>query len=299
MPTILSTALHDAAHSRESYRHQPIQTTHIRTGAAMFKNIEHAATVFGPAQIGVMTLTFKYDLDPYEAVRRMKKLVRKFTPLFRSWLWVMDFGNDTRPHFHLLVATHQDIRAGFDPSAYDTLKALSAQVRAEGREFTPAETQLANALKKSLKANPALKALQRDVRKLISSPRMRFGYQFELTPLRKTPDHVAGYFRKNYLNAVRARHGCFPGVHLTACSRNFPKVCWSTFTLTSSKARFEYGAIADALGIPDMEALKHRFGSKWPRDLAPVIDELRIRFSKDPSRWPAWGIQEAIAAHIG
>ncbi len=265
----------------------------------MFKNIEHSVNHFGPTHTGFMTLTFKYDLTPYEAVRRIKKLVRKFKNLFRSWVWVLEFGPNTRPHFHLLVATHKDIRAGFDPSAYDTLKALSAQVLAEGRELSPAEIQLANSLKKALKANPALKALQRDVRKLISSPKMRFGYHFELAPLRKTPDYIAGYFRKNYLNAVRARHGHFPGVHLTACSRNFPKVCWSSFTLITSPSRFEYEAVATALGLTDMAAMKQRFGSKWAHELSPVIDELRIRFSRDPSRWPDRGIKEAIKAHLG
>ena len=299
MPLSLGAALLKHAQQRDSYRKQPIQTTHLRTAASIVHNVEHAVKVFGLAHVGFMTVTFRYDLDPKEAVRRMTRLMRKMTTLFRAWLWVHEFGPDRRSHFHLLIATHYDIRAGFDAAAYDTLQALSAQAQAEGREFTPAETQLANSLKKSLKANPALKALQRDVRRLISSPGMRFGYQFELTPLRKSPDYVAGYFRKNYLNGVVGRHGRFPGVHLTACSRNFPKVCWSGFTLVSSISRFEYSAIADALGIPDMTAMKKRFGSHWSRDLAPVIDELRIRFSKDPSRWPDRGIKEAIQAHLG
>ncbi len=264
----------------------------------MVVNIEHAINHVGLNRVGFMTLTFKDDPDPHQAVRRLKRFLRKTRHLFTAWLWVLEFG-PTRPNFHLLVITDHDIATGFDPAAYDSLKALSAQARAEGRQLTPQETQLANSLKRTLKANPALKALQRDVRKLLSSSLIRFGYHFELTPIRKTPAHVAAYFRKNYLNGVRARHRCYPGVHLTASSRNFPKVCWSTFALTSSTSRLEYGAIADALRIPDMEALKHRFGSKWPRDLAPVIDELRIRFSKDPSRWPARAIKEAVKAHLG
>jgi hypothetical protein len=245
-----------------------------------------------------MTLTFNHEIDPYEAVRRIRKLVRKVTNLFRAWLWVLEFGPGCRPHFHFLVATHHDIRSGFDPDAYDGLRTLTAQTLAEGRPFSPQEAQLANSLKKALKANPALKALQRDVRKLLASGRAGFGYHFELTPIRKSPAHLAAYFRKNYLNAVRARHGRFPGVHLTASSRDFPKVWRSSFTLTTSSSRFEYKAIAEALGVPDMEAMKHRYGCHWARELAPVIDELRFRFSKDPALWPVRGIMEAVEAHL-
>ena len=298
MSQSLSAALETASQRRSFYRQQPIQTTHCRTGAALLLNVEHAANVWG-TRAGFMTLTFQQEVDPYEAVHRIKKLVRKFTKLFPAWFWVLEFGPGRRPHFHLLVDTQHDIRSGFDPAAYDTLKALAAQVRAEGRAFSPAETLLANSLKKALKVNPALKALQGDVRRLLSSARLGFGYHFELTPICKSPGDLAHYFRKNYFNAVRARHRRFPGVHLTASSRKFPKVCWSSFTLITSTSRFDYQAIGAALGIPDMAAMTHRFGSQWPTTLVPVMDELRFRFSKYPSLWPSRGIKEAIAAHIG
>ena len=276
-----SLTLQDLARCRDSFRQQAIQTNNLRAGGALFRNIEHLAAVFGESFIGDMTLTFRDSPDPYTAVKRLKKLLRKFKKLFRAYIWVMEFGPAGNLHFHVAVVCTQDIRAGFDVVAYDTLKALSLQCRAEHREMSPHETVLANGLKRSLKVNPALKAIQRDVRKLLSSKNCKFGFHFELTPIRKTPEDLGAYYRKNYFAAVRARHGRYPGVHLTGSSRTCPRIWNSNFALVDSQARFNYKAIAEALDIPDMPGMTERFGRRWSMALEPVIDELRIWISKD------------------
>jgi hypothetical protein len=299
MSKSLNLALQEQARLRNLYRQEPIQTNHLRVGAALLRNVENLAAVAGPNHVGDLTLTFKDNPDPYTAVKRLKRFLRKFKKLCQAYIWALEFGPGCRIHIHVAAVFYHDIRTGFDVAAYDNLKALTRQCQVEDRNMTSQETLYANALKRSLKSNLALKAVQKSVRKLLSSKRMKFGYHFEISPIRKTPEDLGSYYRKNYFAAVRARHWRYHGVHLTGSSRGCPRVYRSQFALINSHARFHYKGIAEALNLPDMADMTQRFGRRWAKALEPVIDELSLWISKDPARWPSRTIRQVVAAHLG
>ena len=280
MPTSITTALADRARQRNEWSNQPVQTMHHRRAAAIEINIEYFIEKTGIDHVGFITLTFKGDRHPSEAVRCLQKLTKKdaFREFFPHWTWVMSFGENGRTHFHVLVACSFNIRTGFNVETYEGLRALNDQVYAEGRSMSAEEFALYRRLKKTETTNEALKRVRKRLRSMLKSS--DFNGRFELTPILKSKEAISGYMKKNYISAVRARHQRFPGVHVTGASRNRPKVWDANFALLSSPGRFRYSKIGNALGIQDLEEMRKWLGNRWSFYLMPVIDELELRCSK-------------------
>src|SRR5207302_4914495 len=68
------------------------------------------------------------------------------------------------------------------------------------------------------------------------------------------------------------------------------------FTLVDNPTRFYYKAIGEAIGVTSMEAMKRLLGCSWAYYLRPAINELKARFSDNPSNWPAHQIRWQLDA---
>lgn len=241
---------------------------------SLAENLESLVECFGEEKIGFLTLTFPKNLTLKEANRRFNSLASHcLDSWFKAWVCVREFTAGGRPHFHLVVACHEDIRAGFDFAAYMIMARLSSNPSRRRKNAARIKR-----LSRCLNPSPYLANLWRELRRVL--PKYQFG-RHELIPIRKSgaalSRYVGGYIRKSMeFRPIEAK-----GARLVTYSKKFPRRvvghAWAWNTDGARVWRMKTALFAKLHGITDHEnGLKDAFGDKWAYWFRDVIASLNV-----------------------
>lgn len=220
----------------------------------------------------VLTLTFtRSDCDlltsNQNALHRFKNLLRTYLEnRFRAGIFVIETTAAGDVHVHILVVTDDNLAEGFDRCAYNAMKVIEKQARAESRRLTSPERAQRRRLGRALTTNPHLRALWAELRKLTRAARID---RAELTPLHGSPDQVARYLVKQLARGCRVEG-------LPPKKRRFGKWGWTWDRkvsdrprgMKSERYRRNMKLICDYLGVEFIDSIhkpwmRANFGPKW------------------------------------
>lgn len=168
-------------------------TAHRKSAYALQLNVEAFINRFGLERVGFLTLTFADDVkDPKEAQRRFNSLRTAFlSKQYRHYIRVVERTKSGRIHYHLLVATKEDIRRGLN------FRQISA------RNYSS--------------ANSAIRQHWERLREAM--PRYGFG-RSELLPVKTNSKGLARYISKYISKHIHSRISADKGVRLCQTSRD-------------------------------------------------------------------------------
>lgn len=237
------------------------------------ENLGFVVQKFGLGKIGFLTLTFPKKLSLKEANRRFNSLATNFLDKhFVCWVCIREFTKSGRPHFHLIVVCHEEIREGFNFENYVRMNRLSRT-----DELRRKNSREIGLLSRSLDPTPALRSLWGALRATL--PVYQFG-RHELIPVRKSgaalARYVGGYIRKSMdFRPVEAK-----GARLISYSKTFPrKIVGHAWAFNTDGSRFwrqKVALFAETHGVKDMEGLKTRFGARWAWWFRDVIESYNL-----------------------
>ena len=255
-----SLLYHSENNSDKRSEKKPYKPTNeqAKTFYVLDHNCKHWMKIYGKERVGILTLTFKENLqDMKESQRRWNNLSRIINreKKFQVLVKVIEPQKRGAVHYHLIVKTEKNIRGQIDWEIYERM----------GKEScTKDKRKLGKELAKT--AEPHMVELWGWLRKKCKST--GFG-RSELMPLKK-PDHVKNYIGK-YLekdmqdNSLK-KGGKNHGMRMITYGRNAPKVASKKFTWNSGhgclyRLRLKYWA--KARGIKDEEEMEELFGPRW------------------------------------
>lgn len=215
---------------------------------------------------------------------------RLLKELFPAWLTVVEFHGKDRPHFHLLVSTHQDYRTGFNFQHYHQMKEIGCRAHREGRALTNAEKQERGFHARNLTSHPGLKALWKQLRKKLP----QFGFSkarpAELIPIEKNGIALAFYLTKQFTAPDRLQHNAPKGARLVRYSANYLRVVPKLAHLildTPGRRKFLHRRerICEVLGGLTHAEMAISYGHRWHWRCWQVSMKLDDRYGKNPIPW--------------
>lgn len=219
-----------------------------RTAFALAENVRMMAEQHGIERLLFNTLTFRdHVLDIREAQRRFNSLrTNILAERYCDFVTVVERMKSGRIHFHLVVATRDDMRTGFD---------FEAAARGDYRS-----------------ACPALRSEWAFWRH--TAPKYGFG-RTEQLPVKSTSEGIAKYVGKYIAKHVGQRKEEDKGARMVRYSDGARR-CRTRFAWTGEKSkrwRRQLEQFALRHGCPTMDALRDTFGPKWAYLLAEYIAE--------------------------
>lgn len=177
-------------------------TAHRKSAYALQLNVQSFIDKFGLNRVGFLTLTFADDIRcPKEAQRRFNSLRTNFLKhTYRHYIRVIERTKTGRIHYHLLVATKEDIRRGLN------FREIAARNYAS--------------------ANQAIKRHWQRLREAM--PRYGFG-RSELLPVKTNSKGLARYVAKYIGKHIESRISADKGVRLCQTSQD-KGICWKAAT---------------------------------------------------------------------
>ena len=255
-----SLLYHSENNSDKQYSEKSLKLTNeqAKTFFCLEKNTKHFIKIYGAEHVGILTLTFKENLqDSKESQRRWNNLNRMINreKKFQVLVKVIEPQKRGAIHYHLIVRTFEPIRGKIDWGIYEEMGKASC---------TKEKRRLGKELAKT--AEPHLVELWGWLRRKCKST--GFG-RSELMPLKK-PHHIKNYIGK-YLekdlndNSLK-KGGKNQGMRMITYGRKAPKVAskkfsWNSGTGALYRLRLKYWA--EARGIKDEEEMAELFGPRW------------------------------------
>ncbi len=226
---------------------------------AIEQNVRAFVKLYGLAHCGLFTITFPADVwDFREAQRRLHNFRRRVLwGLFRDSITVLEFTASGRPHYHLVVACREDIRAGFNFEAYERLLADS---RGKASRMPLAERR---AIARELTSNLALKQLWSGIRNAAR------GYgvgRCETIPIRTTEKAVGSYLGGYLKKSVGHRKPEHKGARFVRYSQHFKRPVRSSFSWAGPRGwvwRAKVRQWAVKHGCFSLGDIRRQFGRRW------------------------------------
>jgi len=214
------------------------------------------------------TLTDQDNLHPTQFARRWNHYLRRHGSWIVSFIRVLEPQKMGRPHYHLLVAVSWGTRPdAFDWAAFD-------ECQRERREHGPTAHFREMRARYKSSAAPELTALWSMLRRVL--PRYGLG-RAELLPIRKGQEAISEYVGKYLEAGLVVRKHSWKGCRRVEFDRRAKTAwlsCTRVFAWHSPGAiawRKRVGELGAALGVTDMDAIRHRLGSKWAYRLREAI----------------------------
>lgn len=249
-----------------------LSTYQRKNAFILTENLEAAIEKYGIEKLGFLTLTFPKYLSLKQANVRFNSLASHvLNDLFVCWICVREFTASMRPHFHLVVVCHEDIREGFNFENYLKMVSLSRKPQAKHKLRKDIKE-----LSRSLNPSPALRHIWNTLRAAL--PNYGFG-RHELIPIRKPQAiarYVGGYIRKS----MAMRPESAKGARLVTYSKSFDRRvnghAWQFNSDGSLMWRMKLEIFAKMHGIEHYEGLKEVLGPRWAWWFRDVIESLNL-----------------------
>ena len=219
-----------------------------KTAHAVTMNVIAFVEEHGFDNCGFLTITFADDLTWREAQRRFNSYARRvLRPLFPDYIRALEFTKRGRPHYHLVVACHGDIRTGFNFDAYK-LNVCGARKRYRRRG--------------ALNRNALLTGLH--TRLNHSGNAYQIGRQ-ELVPLRTCADAVGHYIGGYLSKGLPHRLPEHKGARFVCYSRSFQRKYKGGFSWAESgrEWRLKLAIWAAKYRCDSLDELRAVFGPRW------------------------------------
>ena len=232
-----------------------------RTSWALAENVRLFVEEYGLDRVGFHTETFTdHVVEMKEASRRVNSLrTHVLSDRYLDYIAVVERQGSGRIHFHLLVACREDIRTGFDFTAYDNARrAGSAEIRSHWTRIYGAS------------ASSALREEWRFWRE--AAHRYGFG-RCELTPIRSNAEAVGRYVGKYIAKHLQKRKPEDKGARLVRYSKGARR--WSCrFASLGAGATVWRRKLATFCRVSGLNwnQLREIFGPRWAWHLAPILD---------------------------
>lgn len=176
-----------------------------------------------------------------------------------DFVLVLEFHRDGRPHYHLLVATKEDIREGFAWSLYRSLHADNLKPRGTGFDRWQRRQ-----LSRRLSDNPHLKAIWKAVRDAAE------GYgvgRCETIPIYTTGEAIAVYVGGYLAKSVGNRTAEHKGARFVRYSRSFRRAVASQHFSWAGPSgwvwRSKVRMWAIHRGCFSLADIRRQFGRRW------------------------------------
>ena len=223
---------------REIARLRTLQPSHKKTADLLAKSVEEMCRKHGINHVLAITLTFaEHITDPREAQPRYHSLrTHVLKPRYGDVIRVVERQMSGRIHYHLLVATKEDVRTGVDFAALD---------RGDYRS-----------------ANPALRAEWAFWRK--TAPLYKFG-RTEALPIKSNEEGISRYFGKYISKHIQIRKPEDKGIRLVEYTRG-ARVGNTKFSWVNPASRFFRAKLrewATCHGLERYEQISSVFGPRW------------------------------------
>jgi hypothetical protein len=127
---------------------------------------------------------------------------RLFKEMFGHYIVIVEFTKSGRVHFHVIVQVHDDIRTGFDFTAYAEYKRLNEKYNAEGKPLTIKERRDHGDI---IGANHALRAIWKKLDRGLT--RFGFGPVYDIFPIETNEVAVSRYVTKEFLGGLHLQQG--------------------------------------------------------------------------------------------
>jgi len=260
-----------------------VQSAQWQTAHALDTNAASFVSHHGINHCAFLTLTFPEPMYPTPAKEKLSKALPILAEYFHDYIWTMGLGtNNRRIHYHILVASHHDLRDGIDITLYRQL--LNPADDAFGPHRSAAEKR--QALQRLLSNNPALKQLRRDLHPRLH--KLGFGHQVDLGPIYSDGPRIADYMKVNYLDTVRRKNLLFRGIRLTGYKTGGHRVLRPPFGWVGDRSRqrrHSLAIVARALGVTEYTSMKTVFGSKWGYLSSLMLLNLESEHGSNPDGW--------------
>ena len=260
---------HSENNSDKQYSEKSLKLTNeqAKTFFCLEKNTKHFIKIYGAEHVGILTLTFKENLqDSKESQRRWNNLNRMINreKKFQVLVKVIEPQKRGAIHYHMLVKTHERIRGNIDWEIYEQM----------GNEKTvPGKRKLGKELGKT--ATPHLRELWSWLRQ--KGKATGFG-RIELMPLKK-PHHIKNYIGKYLEKDMQKGTSNEKGMNMITYGKKAPKVANTKVSWLNGKGgmwRRKLKMFCDARGIKDEDELVDLYGKAWSYHLYPYIMNDRI-----------------------
>jgi len=189
----------------------------------------------------------------------------------------VDFGESNGVHFHILVATHSDIRTGFNNDVYLQIDKIRKAAKTEHRRLNRSEIKLLKSLTDQLTNNDELKELQARLTEKL--PQFGFG-RTEFIPIRETPQAVATYLSNSLIESINRRPSNLKRPKMWRESKNFPReLCSAQFrNLTEGGRAWRQKAalVAGLLGQKTSDGMRSMFGRGYGYKMMQAIQFVNI-----------------------
>lgn len=235
---------------------------------ALHLNLKGMIARHGIERVAFVTLTFADNVcDFREAQARFNSLASNLLKgMFREWIVAVHRGEERgRLHYHLIVATPDDIRTGFN---FDAWRALLAHVHLFGRK-NPRYRELASPVYAS--ANPALRNIWKTFRDRAK------GYGFgivETYPVRSNADAVGRYVGSYVKTGADRRQLRDRGMRTIRYSLKEDYTRIRDVVWPDGPAlvwRNGEAALCLMLGVDGREGLRHFYGKRWAWHMRDAI----------------------------
>lgn len=216
-------------------------------------NVQKFVESYGLDQVGFLTITFDTSVKDFrESQRRFNNFARRIlAELFGDRIKVLEPHRDGRPHYHLLVQCHGDIRTGFNWEHYDAT-----------REHYRRGGTRAGAPKGDLGRTELLKMLHKRLNE--AAPKYGVG-RIELTPIRTVAEAVGRYVGGYISKGALYRDKRYKGARWVAYSRGFSRAVKGQFAWVEEgrKWRMKVATWARKHSLASLEEIKAVFGVRW------------------------------------
>lgn len=255
-------------------------TAHRKSAYALQVNVEAFINKFGLNHVGFLTLTFADNVQcPKEAQRRFNSLRTNFLKhTYRHYIRVVERTKTGRIHYHLLVATKEDIRRGLN------FRQIAA--------------------KDYRSANNAIKRHWQHLRQAM--PRYGFG-RSELLPVKTNSKGLARYVAKYIGKHIDNRISADKGVRLCQTSQDkgsqwkIAQNCNFQFASPGSKA-WRQKLAAWVSQTDDFLFGRHLLGGYFPnpKDYQPITEQNYLQRLKEElgNKWAFVNRETIIATPI-
>lgn len=276
---------------------------HARFKAAFShrQNIEGFIESAGVDHCALLTLVLPRSVRWKQAKERVERMQRALIdPIFARWLCVVEFHKDGRPHFHFVVASEENLRAGFDFEARDRAAVIERKARSLQRRMNADEKlEHQRCVIKSTANASALTSLWKHLRAKL--PHHGFGraHPGTLEPVKSAP-HLATYLVKSFGADALPRPAEMKGARLVRYSRNQPRRANQRFGWTGARSRCQrrqIGRIAAALGVTDGQ-FASVYGRHWHYHCMNLVSCLIWDHGEAEAFWPAATIRKAAGQFL-
>ncbi len=225
------------------------------------QNVRAFIQQYGESHVGFFTITF------LRCVTTWQQAQARFHSFSRRVL------KEIFVHYHLLITTKEDIRAGFNFSFYE---ALYRDSRKPVNQRMP--LKLRRFLSRGLTSNQALKALWKRIRE---SARAYGVGRCETIPIKKTGAAVARYLTSYITESLVNRKAEHNGTRFVRYSRSFRRPVKAGFSWAGEKGwvwRSKVCQWAVRRGCYSLKDLHRQFGRSWCHRYREQIRATSLRY---------------------